>query len=75
VEEIKALADGFRIIGRNSDAELIELALKKGKMNDKIVKKLLDHFRETDTVIRAIETEAEKFIKANIAELLKLQTL
>jgi hypothetical protein len=75
VEEIKALADGFRIIGRNSDATLIESALKKGKMTDKTVKKLLDHFRETDTVIQEIETEIEKFIKANIMELLKLQTI
>lgn len=72
-DEIKGLVEGFKAIGRFSDAELVSLLLNKRKITDKEVEQLINHFREDEKIVLEIETEVEKFIRANIQELLKLQ--
>ncbi len=74
-EDIKGLILGFRTIGRFSDAELIESVINKRKISDREIERLLSHFRDDEQAVNEIETEIEKFIRANIKEILELQNL
>lgn len=73
-EVVKGITEGLKTIGRFSDAELVQSIVNK-KITEKKVRQLLDHFREDKKIVEEIETEIEKFIRANIKDILELQNI
>ena len=72
-EDYNYLSRGFEKIGRPNEALLTKSILKKKTITEKEIKKLQDHFWDSDTIVQEIDTAIEKFIISNIAELVQLQ--
>lgn len=73
--EVDGLIESLKLIGRVEDAELLYCNLKNGKITNKKINKVLDHFREDMDAIDGIEKDIESFILRNIEELIKLQNI
>lgn len=75
VEDMKKLSQAFRVINRDTEAALINSVLSKGKIKEKDIERLQEHFWESGSTVQDIEKAIENYIFLNIEELLDLQNV